>query len=58
MNVTDIISDNNCTNNDSDNIVLEITPLLTLITIIPCGMSLVCLIFFMAYTITKTFFKK
>ena len=51
MNITNITDDN-------DNIILETTPLLTLITIIPCGMSLVCLISFIAYTITKSFFKK
>ena len=61
-NITDDYNDtitinNNCTNNDN-NIVLEITPLLTLITIVPCGVSLKCLISFMAYTLTKTFFKK
>ena len=55
----DNISINNCTNNDSDNnIVLEISPLLTLITIIPCGASLVCLLSFMVYTIVKPLINK
>ena len=62
MNIINITDDDNislcnCTDNDN-NITLEISPLLTLITIVPCGMSLVCLISFMAYTIVKTFFKK
>ena len=61
-NITDDYNDtitinNNCTDN-YNNIVLEITPLLTLSRIVPCGMSLVCLISFMAHTLTKTFFKK
>ena len=55
MNVTDydnIASTNmtlsNCTNNDNN---IEIT--IPLFTIIQCGMSLVCLISLMVYTIIK-----
>ena len=57
-NITDDYNDtisinDNCTNND-DNI--EIT--IPLITIIPCGMSLICLISLMVYTLIKPLFNK
>ena len=43
----------NCTNNENNiDIVIQ------LITIIPCGMSLICLISLMAYTLIKPLFKK
>ena len=53
-NVTDHYNDNlsinkNCTNNDNSNIEI-VTPL---ITIVPCGMSLICLISRMVYTLIK-----
>ena len=62
-NITTDVDDNislcNCTNNENDNNVeLTITPLLTLITIVPCGISLVCLISVMTYTLMKALFKK
>ena len=58
-NVTDIIDDynntltSNCTDNDNN---IEIV--IPLITIIPCGLSLVCLISFMGYTVIKPLFNK
>ena len=42
---------NNCTNNENN---IEI--IILLFTIIPCGMSLVCLISLMAYTLIKPLF--
>ena len=44
---------NNCTNNENN---IEIVR--PLIKIIPCGMSLMCLISLMAYTLVKPFFNK
>ena len=44
---------NNCTNNDNN---IEI--MIPLITIIPCGMSLICLISLMVYILIKPFFNK
>ena len=58
MNIINITDDNKCNCTESDVTEITISSLLTLITIVPCGMSLVCLISFMAYTLTKTFFKK
>ena len=58
-NITDEnISINSCTDDSDNNIVLEISPLLTLITIVPCGASLVCLISFMVYTLVKPLINK
>ena len=61
MNITNITDDyndtlsvnNNCTNNDTN---IEI--IIPLITIIPCGMSLICLISLMVYTLIKPLFNK
>ena len=51
---TDILSIKlNCTN--SENIIEIVIPI---ITIIPCGMSLICLISLMAYTLIKPLFNK
>ena len=44
---------NNCTNNDNN---IEI--IVPLITIIPCGMSLICLLSLMVYTLIKPLFNK
>ena len=57
-NMTDDYNDtisvnNNCTNND-DNIEI----IIPLITIIPSGMSLLCLMSLMVYTLTKHLFNK
>ena len=57
-NITDDYNDNlsinnNCSNNDND---IEI--ILFLFTVIPCGMSLMCLMFLMVYTIIKPLFNK
>ena len=60
MYVTNITDDNdnitlcNCTNNENNNIEIVIP----LITIIPCGMSLICLISLMVYTLIKPLFNK
>ena len=55
MNVTDYdnITTTNCTNNDT-----HIEIVLHLFTIIPCGLLLICLISFMAYTLIKPLFNK
>ena len=52
-NITDDYNDtlsvnNNCTNNDNN---FEIV--IPLIKIVPCGMSLICLISLMVYTLVK-----
>ena len=57
-NITDEYNDtlsinNNCTNNENN-----IDIILPLITIIPCGMSLICLISLMVYTLFKPLFNK
>ena len=57
-NMTDDYNDtlsiiNDCTNNDNN---IEI--ILPLFTIIPCGMSLVCLISLMVYTLIKPLIRK
>ena len=44
---------NNCTNNDNS---IEI--IIPLITIVPCGMSLVCLTSLMVYTLVKPLINK
>ena len=62
LNITDTIDDyndtltSNCTDNDNN---IEIV--IPLITIVPCGLSLVCLISFMSfmvYTLIKPLFNK
>ena len=57
-NITDDYNDslsinNNCTNNDNN---IEI--ILPLFTIKPCGMSLICLISLMVYTLIKPLIRK
>ena len=52
-NITDVYNDTfplniNCTNNENN-----IKIVIPLVTIIPCGMSLICLISLMAYTLVK-----
>ena len=47
INYTDY-TNNNCTNNDNN---IEI--ILYLLTIIPCGMALICFISLMVYTLNK-----
>ena len=44
---------NNCTNNDNN---IEI--IIPLFTIIPCGMSIICLISLMVYTLISSLFNK
>ena len=61
MYVTNITDDSdnitlcNCTNNENNNNIEIVIPL---ITIIPCGMSLICLISLMVYTLIKPLFNK
>ena len=57
-NITDDYNDtlsvnNNCTNNDNN---IEI--IIPLFTIVPCAMSLICLISLMAYTLIKPLINK
>ena len=58
INVTDY--DNmalcNCTNNDNNDTNIEIV--IPLITIVPCVMSLICLLSLMVYTLIKPLFNK
>ena len=44
---------NNCTNNDNNIEIIK-----PLFTTIPCGMSLICLLFLMVFTLIKPFFNK
>ena len=54
MYITNITDDyNNCSNNDN---IFEI--IITLFTIIPCGMSLICLISLLVYTLIKLLIRK
>ena len=46
----------NCTNNDNNDTNIEIA--IPLSTIIPCGMSLICLISLMVYTLVKPLINK
>ena len=46
----------NCTNNDNNETNIEMV--IPLITIIPCVMSLICLLFLMVYTLIKHLFNK
>ena len=57
-NITDDYNDtlsinNNCTNNDNN---IEIV--IPLITIFPCGLSFICLISLMVYTLVKPLLRK
>ena len=58
-NITDDFNDtlsvnNNCTNNENTNIEIVIP----LLTIIPCAISLICLISIMVYTLIKPLINK
>ena len=55
-NITDTIISNHTNDADSNNGNIEIVIPLT--TIVPCGLSLVCLISFMVYTLIKPLFNK
>ena len=46
----------NCTTNDSNNTNIEIV--IPLVTIIPCAVSLICLVSLMVYTLIKPLFIK
>ena len=47
---------NDCTNNDDNDNNIEI--IIPLFTIIPCAMSLICLVSLMVYTLIKPLFNK
>ena len=49
----DIMTSSNCTNNEN---IIEI--IIPLFTIIPCGLSLLCLMSLMVYTLIKPLFNK
>ena len=60
-NITDDYNDtlsinNNTTNRDNDNNNIEI--IIPLFTIIPCGLSLICLLSLMVYTLIKHLIRK
>ena len=62
MNVTNITDDNmplcNCTDDDN-NMIIEISPILIIIlTIVPCGLSFLCLISISIYTLVKNLLNK
>ena len=52
----DILTLCNCTNNDNNDNSIEI--IIPLFTIIPCRMSLICLLSLMVYTLIKPLFNK
>ena len=52
----DIMTLCNCTNNENNDTNIEIV--IPLLTIIPCGMSLICLISLMVYTLVKPLINK
>ena len=61
MNITNITADDNISNATDipdTNIEIVISPLLGLITIIPCAFAFICLLSFMAYTLVKPLFNK
>ena len=53
MYITNITDDYNCTNSENN---IEI--IIPLITITPCGLSFICLISLMVYTLIKPLFNK
>ena len=58
MNITEVMDDNKLCNCTDENSFIEISPLfIFIITIIPCGLSLICGLFFLICTIIKIFKK-
>ena len=61
MNITETTDDNmslcNCTNDDND-MILERSPLIFIISIIPCALSILCCLLFLSYGFIKTLIKK
>ena len=61
MNIINITNDNmslcNCTNDDND-MILEISPLFLLLSIIPCALSIICVISFLSYGFIKVLINK
>ena len=61
MYITNVTDDDNltmCNCTSNDNIDNNIEIVIPLIKIIPCGMSLICLISLMVYTLVKPFIRK
>ena len=62
MNIRDVTDDSdnmtfcNCTNDDNNDTNINIVK--PLITIIPCAMSLICLVSLMVYTLIEPLFNK
>ena len=57
-NITDEYNDTLSINNNCTNNVNNFEIIIPLLTIIPCGMSLICLISLVAYTLVKPLFNK
>ena len=57
-NITDDYNDTLSVNNNFTNSEKNIEIIIPLITIIPCGMSLICLISLMIYVLIKPLFNK
>ena len=56
--ITDNYNDNISVNNNCTNIENNFEILIPLFTITPCGMSFICLISLIAYTLMKPLFNK
>ena len=57
MNVTEIINDNDNDNENKD-IIIEISPLYLLISIIPCVLSILCIISYSMFKFIKVISNK
>ena len=57
MNITEI-KDDNYTDDNDNNIIIEISPLFLLISIIPCALSIICVISISIYRFIKILFNK
>ena len=60
MNVTEIIDDINLCNctNDNDFMTIEISPLLLIISLMPCLLSIICCLSFLSYGFIKVIINK
>ena len=62
MNITEIIDDNmsicNCTNDNDNDMTIEISPLFLIISIIPCALSIICCLSFLSYSFIKVLINK
>ena len=57
MNITEI-KDDNYTDDNDNNIIIEISPLFLLISTIPCALSIICVISISIYRFIKILFNK